>query len=178
MRAVANHAGIFLLSLMGGLLLFSGCVHKPLQNKQLSEQNRIASQPAPTRWQAWLTEPERLQPRSARINERVAVLIIRSARDWDELHRAAPAIGDCPDLHAGLVAGLVCSAGTPLEGGWPLRLWTEPDGVGQARLVADWTPGTYFADGATCVLLLQLPGVQTIAGVELDHVLYERPDTH
>ena len=102
------------------------------------------------------------------LGPRLGLIQIRSTRQWELLARAAPQLGQCPDLSRGILVGLICWAGTPLDGHWPIRLDSVQvrDGAGLVR--ADFRGGTYLPDGVAFLEIAYIPGLATVLVVNVN----------
>jgi hypothetical protein len=118
------------------------------------------------------SDPEALRPLYHPLGRRLGLIVIRNQRDWQQLSRAIPQIGPCPDLSRGMVVGLALEAGASLSGGWPVR-WDAVrvyDGAG--LIEAHFNPGNYLADGLTCVDTAYVNGLNAVLVVAVDGVRY------
>jgi hypothetical protein len=102
------------------------------------------------------------------LGPRLGLIQIRSARQWDLLARAAPQLGQCPDFSRGILVGLICWAGTPLDGHWPIRLDSVQVRDGAGLVHADFRGGTYLPDGVAFLEIAHVPGLATVLVVNVN----------
>ena len=121
---------------------------------------------------AIVADPGALSDLARPLCKRISLIEIRTTEQWQRLRRAAPEIGDCPDLSRGIVVGVLSRAGMPLDGEWPLSLETVhlADGAGYVR--ADFHGGTYLPDGTTYLELAQVPRLRNVLMVDVNGVRF------
>jgi hypothetical protein len=115
-----------------------------------------------------VADPTALHELCTALGPRLGLLQVRRAADWDRLVRAAPELGPCPDLRAGIVVGLVCRAGTTLDGRWPVRI----EGVrlygGAGLLEARFRGGTFLPDGTMLLETAYVPGLTAVLAADVN----------
>lgn len=140
----------------------------PPQRIALSDLEAAPPCPPAQRQQALVADVARLRPLCTPLGRRLALIQIRTLRDWDRLRESVPGLGPCPDLNRGSVVGLVSLAGTPLDGGWPVSLETVQvyDGGGLVR--ARFYGGTYWPDGTAYLETGYVPGLYAVLAVDIN----------
>ena len=115
-----------------------------------------------------VANPQPLRALCTPLGPRLGLVQIRSAQQWALLAQAAPHLRPCPDLRRGILVGLVCWAGTPVDGHWPIRI----DGVqvreGAGLVRADFRGGTYLPDGVTFLETAHVPGLAVVLAVDVN----------
>ncbi len=119
-----------------------------------------------------VSDTEALRKLCQPLGHHLALVQIRSHEDWQQLARAVPQIGPCPDLTHGRMVGLVTEAGLPLGGGWPLN-WDAVRVVDGAALIeAHFAPGNYLPDGLTCLETAYVENLRSVLVVAVDNAHY------
>ena len=164
--------------LCSGVLLIglSACTTGPVRRTVSLQmlESAPASQPPAARRQV-VCDLEALRPIYQPLGRRLGLIQVRDADEWEQLARAVPEIGPCPDLGRGIMVGLASATGTPLDGGWPL-CWEAirmHDGAG--LIEASFNPGDYFPDGTTYLESAYVENLGAVLVVAVNGVLYYAP---
>ncbi len=106
------------------------------------------------------------------LGPRLGLLTVNDRQEWNCLAAAVPSIGPEPDFRQGMLVGLVCWAGVPADGHWPIRL----DGVrlcgDQGLVEGRFIGGTYFPDGIAYVETAYAQGVRDVVAVDIDGTVF------
>ncbi len=115
-----------------------------------------------------VVNPEAIRKLCVPLGPRLALLEVRTAGQWHQLQHAACELGPQPNLKDGMVVGLVCWAGTPVDGGWPIRV-NAVHIYGTAGLVeADFQGGNYLPDGVGYLEAVYVPGLRSVLVVAVN----------
>jgi len=106
------------------------------------------------------------------LGSRLGLLQIRSPGEWERLASAVPAIGQPPDLRRGMLVGLVCWAGTPADGHWPVRIDAIRACGGDGIVEASFLGGSYLPDGTGFIETAYADGVHRVLAIEVDGVVF------
>jgi hypothetical protein len=102
------------------------------------------------------------------LGPRLGLIQIRSASDWEKLRAAAPELGPCPDLSQGMVIGLLCHAGQPVNGRWPIHLQAIRNYQGAGFATGEFEGGTYLPDDTTYIEIAQFTDLRGVLMVDID----------
>lgn len=114
-----------------------------------------------------VARPDDIAPLIRPLGERMGLLVIHSAKEWEKVAAAAPALRDHAPPDFGCVVCLISWAGTPLSGKFPMSVRTIFVADGAAAVVADFEPGTYLPDAATYITAILAPGVREVLEVDV-----------
>lgn len=115
-----------------------------------------------------VSDPAALRPLYRPLGRRLGLIHVCDQDDWEQLARATPQIGHCPNLRRGIVVGLVSEAGTPLDGGWPFRWKAIRLHKGAGLIEADFNAGNYLPDGTTWLETAYVEGLKRVLVVSVD----------
>ena len=94
-----------------------------------------------------VSDPAALRQLCKPLGPRLGLLQVRSAGEWDRLVHVAPQLGPRPDSGPGMLVGLACWAGTPVDGRWPVHIDAVRVCEGAGLLIAEFVGGSYLPDG-------------------------------
>jgi len=131
-------------------------------------------QPAPLadNRRAILSDATHLDRLARPLCERLSLLEIRSAADWEQLRRRAPELGPAPDFRRGAVFGLASHAGLPLSDTWPIAIEAVRTHDGAGFAIARFHGGSFLPDGTCYLELVQAEGLRTVLMVEVNGVRF------
>jgi hypothetical protein len=115
-----------------------------------------------------IRDPEPLRGLVSPLGPRLGLLRVRSAAQWSRLTSAAPELGRCPDFGRGIVVGLVCWAGSPVDGQWPIHIDAIRLREGAGLIEARFQGGSYLPDGATYLETAHVPGLTDVLVVDIN----------
>lgn len=115
-----------------------------------------------------ISDPEALRELCSPLGPRLGLLQVRSVADWNRLARIAPALGRCPDLQCGIVIGLACWAGTPLDGRWSIHIAAVRVHDGAGLIQAEFQGGTFQPDGTAILETAHVPGLAAVLAAEVN----------
>lgn len=115
-----------------------------------------------------VSDPLALQEMCTPLGRRLGLVQVRCRSDWIRLARAVPQIGPCPDLRHGMLVGLACWAGTPVDGHWPLRIDAVRVHDGAGLVEADFHGGSYLPDGTTFLEIAHVAGMSAVLAVDIN----------
>lgn len=160
---------ILLVCFLFATAVFPACTWHP-PRRTISLQTLITAptlERLPTR-QYIAADPAALRPLSQSLGGRITLIQVCNRHDWELLGQAVGHIGPCPDFQRGIVVGLVCQAGTPLDGRWPFGWEAVRVHEGAGLLEASFAGGSYLADGTTYVETAYVEGLSAVLVVAID----------
>lgn len=117
-------------------------------------------------------EAEQLRAMCMPLGPRMGLLQIRTKDQYRQLAQLCPHIGPCPDLHRGVVVGLACWAGMPLDGGWPVHLDSVKIHCGGGLVKATFATGSYLPDGTAYLATAYVPGLHDVLVVAVNETSF------
>ncbi len=111
------------------------------------------------------------------LGPRLGLIQVRSATEWEQLARALPQVVHQPGYRTGTLIGLVCWAGTPVDGRWPVHIDRIRAQDGAVHLHADFRPGTYLPDGTARLETAHLGGSATVLAVDVNGTTFFPDET-
>jgi hypothetical protein len=126
--------------------------------------------PAPTHslGRTVVSDADHLREICTPLGSRLGLLEVRTSKDWQQLARLAPTSAACPDLRRGIVVGIVCWAGLPVHGHWPVVLDSIHVCDGGGLVNATFEPGTYLPDGTTYLETAYVEGLNAVLAVNVN----------
>jgi hypothetical protein len=110
----------------------------------------------------------RLQSLCTPLGPRLGLVQVRKPADYDALKTLVPELGPCPDLRRGMLIGLACWAGTPIDGRWPVELTAVQVQSGGGLLTAQYRGGTYYPDGTGRLVTEYVPDLTAVLVVDVN----------
>lgn len=98
----------------------------------------------------FVLDEARLEPVTKQINERVALIEVRNAEQWQTLSKCCSELGPQPDFSVGVYIAVVTRIGRPVDGAWPCCVNGVRVVSGAGLVNATLHAGTYLPDGTTC----------------------------
>ncbi|MBW7905236.1 MAG: hypothetical protein LC135_05650 [Phycisphaerae bacterium] len=151
-----------------GALTLASCAAPAWRTVRSEDLDAAPEAAASQVWHVRLSDPARIVSQSKPLSRRMALIQLRTRADWQALAEAAPQLGPCPDLGRGLVVGVMFFGGTPLGGDWPLELCAVRVFNGAGLVEAHFTGGSFLADGAGYLHLVQVEGLRAVLIVDVD----------
>jgi hypothetical protein len=133
----------------------------------LSELESAPRTPCAQRQRLVATDPDALRTVATPLGDRLGLLQVRSATQWQQLQAAVPDVGPCPDLSSGSMIGLICWAGTPLTGRWPIHIDAVRVHRGAGMLEGSFQGGSYLPDGSACIETAYVPRLRSVLAVDV-----------
>ncbi len=124
-----------------------------------------------------VSDPAALKTLCIPLGPRLGLLQVRSAGEWQLLSEAVPGIGPSPDLRRGTLVGIVCWAGTPIDGTWPVRLDAVRVCSGGGLMTATFQGGTYLPDGTVRLETDYVEGLRSVLVVDVNGTSFYPDDT-
>jgi hypothetical protein len=115
-----------------------------------------------------VADSEALKSMCTPLGPRLGLLQVRTVRDWELLRAAVPNAGPRPDLSRGMLVGVACWAGTPVNGAWPIELESIQVRSGGGLLKASFEGGTYLPDGTARLETDYVTGLQAVLAVDVN----------
>ncbi len=115
-----------------------------------------------------VADPGALRSLCVALGPRLGLVQVKTAADFVRLRRAAPAIGDCPDLNRGTLVGLVCWDGTSLSAPVALELESVRVYDGGGLLEARYVGGSHLPDGSAELVVTYVPGMANVLIVSVN----------
>jgi hypothetical protein len=154
---------------LAALILFSACAGREAPRIITLDELENAPQAAAVETRHLVvSDPSSLRDLCRPLGPRLGLLQVRTPDEWRRLAGIAPQIGPCPDFRAGILIGLACWAGTPVDGHWPLRIDAVRLHDGAALVEADFRGGTYLPDTETCLEIAHVAGAVTVLAVDVN----------
>lgn len=119
-----------------------------------------------------VADPQVLRELCTPLGPRLGLLQVRCQADWRRLANAAGPIGACPDLREGIVLGLACWAGTPIDGQWPVHIQAVRVCEGGGLVQADFETGSYLPDGTARLETAHVKGLGTVLAVDVNGTMF------
>lgn len=155
------------------LLATSGCACRTV-SREIDFRDLLDAQPHRPQGAARfvISDPTALGPLYSPLGKRMGLVQVRDEAEWEQLRLAVPQIGECPDLRGGIVAGLVCPAGTSLSGQWPFAWDAIRVYRGAGLIEAEFNGGSYLPDSTTYLEAVQVEGLSAVLVVAVDGIHY------
>lgn len=161
------HAAAALLA--AGAAVMPACAPQPGAGRiRLEALEMTAETLLGERVRAVVCDPERVAPLLLPISERVALLEIRTAEDWETLAAGSSTLGPRPDFNAGAFVAIVSRIGQPVDGVWPCHVEDVRVLDGTGLVSATLRGGTYLPDGTTCLEGVYVTGLRRVRAVQLN----------
>ena len=112
--------------------------------------------------------PPPCAPHACRWGPRLGLIQVRSQEGWERLASAVPAITHNPRFGQGVLIGVVCWAGTPLDGRWPVHIQRIRMEYGAALVEVDFRTGSYFPDGTARLEIVHVDLPSPVLAVEVN----------
>lgn len=106
------------------------------------------------------------------MGQRLALLEVRSERDWLRLKAACPGLTGTPDFARGAIVGVVSELGQPLDGEFPVAVESVQVIRGAGYLSAHFRGGTYLPDGTAYIDTSYVEGLRAVLMVSVNGVRY------
>ena len=156
-----------------GAWLLVGCVGsltpKTVSLQALEQAPPAAAQPVA---HAVVASADTLRGLCTPLGPRLGLIQIRSVAEWTRLARAAGLVQACPDLRRGMLVGLLCWAGTPVDGGAPIRIRSVHTKDGGGLLRAQFAGGSYLPDGTAYLDTEFVPDLNSVLAVDVNGTLF------
>lgn len=159
-----------LLAAAGVLALgLSACTYRaPVRTISLTALESAPSKPITDAARLLVADTEALRKLCTPLGPRLGLVQVRNPQEWALLKRAVPQLGPCPDFNAGIVIGLACWAGTPVDGTWPVELESIQLRQGGGLLRARFEGGTYLPDGTARLETDYVKGLRAVLAVDIN----------
>lgn len=171
----------------GSLLAVASCAATREVVVRLDDLERSPHQPIRSIGRLVASDPRQLARLTTPLGPRAGLVQVRTPEDWRRLARAVSLPIDPPDLENGMVVGLSCVAGLPLDADaqtlgpsaaaegrtalvdeWPLLLRHARTVDGGGMLEAEFRGGTYLVDGTTFLDLAYIPRMRSVLVVDVN----------
>ncbi len=115
-----------------------------------------------------VSDVEELRRLCSPLGPRLGLLQVRTPAQWQRLARLVPQLGACPDLARGMVIGLACWAGEPVNGAWPIRIEAVRVSNGAGLVEGHFAGGSYQPDGSARLETVFVPTAVNVLIVDVD----------
>jgi len=154
---------------LAALLLLPGCLlPPPTKTVTLSALEAAPATPLPGSQRLVASDSPALRSLCTPLGPRLGLLQVRNAADWRLYREVVPTAEKCPNLQRGSIVGIVCWAGTPLDGKWPVRVDAVKVEEGGGLLKARFHGGTYQPDGIAYLETGYVPGLRSVLVVSVN----------
>lgn len=162
-----------LLRLSLGLLAVVGC-RTPLSTRTITVAQLEQAPPVPrlTTERSLVSDAATVRGLCTPLAARLGLLEICTAREWQEFARATTGAGACPDFSRGMLVGVACWAGMPLDGEWPIRLDSVRVHDGGGLLNATFAAGSYLPNGTGWVETAYVEGLHAVLIVDINGAIF------
>jgi len=140
----------------------------PTRTITLSALENAPPRPASADERIMVPDAEALMRLCTPLGPRLGLLQVRSSEEWDRLAQIVPWLGHCPDLRHGILIGLACWAGTPVDGQWPIRIDSVQVTEGAGLVRACFHSGSYLPDGVAYLEIAHVKGLAAVLVVDVD----------
>jgi hypothetical protein len=154
---------------LAALVSLAGCaLQPPTKTVTLTALETAPAEPLPAAQRLVASDSAALRSLCTPLGPRLGLLQVRSADDWRLYRQVVTAKQKCPDLQLGSVVGIVCWAGTPLDGQWPVSVEAVQVEEGGGLLKARFHGGTYQPDGIAYLETGYVPGLRSVLVVNVN----------
>lgn len=158
------------------LVTIGGCRSAPTAPTiSLQELKTAPVQPLADRQRHVVSDRDALRPLCQPLGRRVGLVQVRDVREWEQLARAVPQLGSCPDLALGIVVGLLSEGGIPLEDDWPFEWQALRLRDGAGLIEAHFNGGNYLPDDTVLIETAYVPNLKAVLAVSVDGTWYFPP---
>lgn len=115
-----------------------------------------------------VADPAALRDLCTPLGPRLGLLQVRSETEWRRVLRAAPDLGPAPDFRQGILIGLACWAGTPVDGHWPVHINAVQVHDGAGLVTSAFQGGSYLPDGTAVLETAHVRGLAAVLAVDVN----------
>lgn len=106
------------------------------------------------------------------LNSQIGIVQVRSLKDWQRLSRVAPQPAPPPDFSRGMIVGVLCRAGTPIQGGWPAVIESVRVFDTAGLLISRFQSGCYLPDATAYLESVYVEGLSTVLVVDVNDLRF------
>ncbi|MBI5863670.1 MAG: hypothetical protein HZB38_04005 [Planctomycetes bacterium] len=119
-----------------------------------------------------VSDPQEIADLCRPLGPRMDLVQVHTNADWARLQQVCPDLGPAPDLARGAIVGVLCRAGTPLSGEWPIELDRVRVADGAGFLSASFVGGSYLPDGVGFLEAAYVEGLSDVMMVDVNGVRF------
>jgi hypothetical protein len=156
-------------AIIGLIILFAGgCLAPHVTTVQLSDLESAPPARCASTRRVRVTDPASLRAMCTPLGPRLGLIQIRSRPEWQRLSLAVDHLGPCPNLADGIVVGLACWAGEPLNQSWPVAIDAVRVHRGAGLVEAEFRGGCYLPDESSFLETAHVQGLRAVLAVDIN----------